>query len=63
MRRKRRMIIPGIRETPAIRAAFERGDILGTQRLILAHLQREIDGPRTVATMRNGRKVLKAVTQ
>lgn len=60
MRRKQR-ITSGIHATPVIRAAHERGDALAAQRLILDHLKREIDGTRTVAVMRGGRKVLRAV--
>jgi hypothetical protein len=49
------------REQVAIRACLESGDTAGAQRIILARLRREIDGPRTVAAMRGGRKVLRAV--
>jgi hypothetical protein len=56
---------PGIassrREQFAIREALDAGDRVAAQRIILSRLRTEIDGPRTVAVMRNGRKVLQAV--
>ena len=49
------------REQTAIRVALDAGDVAGAQRIILARLKKEMEGPRTIARMRNGRKVLKAV--
>lgn len=59
------MLRPGVSFRPdqmrAIYAAYGGGDTLQAQQLILKGLRSELDGPRTVARMRNGRKVLKAV--
>lgn len=56
------MLRMGVHITPEIRAAYDRGDLFTTQLLILARLRRELDGPRTVARFRRGRKVLCAAS-
>lgn len=54
------MLRMGVTITPAIRAAYDRGDILAMQQMILLRLEREMGGPQTVARQRGRRKVLAA---
>lgn len=51
-------IVYSKREQESVRTLLDAGDVAGAQRLILAHLQLEIDGPPFRVRMHGGRKWL-----